>query len=865
MKKNENKEEKEKANKTSDNTVMYKPIKSKKAREPKKKKKHPRLKRFIKVVFVMGLIVAVTVGGILAAIVYRCIWGDWALDETTLDIKYENSKMYDKDGNIVATLRGNENREIISKDEMSEYIPKAFISIEDERFEEHSGVDWKRTLGAFATFITHKGESSFGGSTITQQVVKNVTGEDENSAIEGALRKIKEIVRAYQVEDKLSKDQILELYLNLIPLGGGGNNIYGVQTASRYYFDKDAKDITVAEAAYIAGITSAPNRYNPFDETTDRSETINKKIKTVLQKMKELEKINEEEYNAGIAEVDGGMPFKKGEIAQNNKLSYYLEAARNQILKDLMEENKWTKEEAELNLFGNGYHIYTALDQNVQKEVDAEFVGNAKKWYIVKKVNRKDAEGKDVKVDEQRQGAMVVIDNETGNIVAGAGGLGEKTTANGTNRMEIKGHSPGSCMKPIGVVGPCLEEGIITLATSVDDVQKSFGKYAPLNWYSPKWSGYMNMREILMRSSNVPEVTLLQRLTVPKALSYLDKMGVNVEAENDVGLSLALGGLTNGITAVEMAGAYATIENGGVYRTPLYYTKIADSEGNTVFEPKREETRVYSEQNAWLLLDLMKEPIYGAQGTGGSARISGQDVRGKTGTTNNNTSAWFCGITKYYTASVWLGFDAEADALSGGAANSTICANLYRQIMTKVHSGKSKQSWNQPSGITTATVCRTSGKLATEECRQDPEGNKAYAEYFRSGTVPSEYCDLHIKVAICNATGKRATENCQDKSEKVFITRKDAETNGAWRTAADAKYMAPIEICEQCQKAPEPTPTPTPDPNSNTNTNNNANSNTNKNNTNTNTNKNNTNTNTNKNNTNTNTNSNKNNTNTNTH
>ena len=163
------------------------------------------------------------------------------------------------------------------------------------------------------------------------------------------------------------------------------------------------------------------------------------------------------------------------------------------------------------------------------------------------------------------------------------------------------------------------------------------------------------------------------------------------------------------------------------------------------------------------------------------------------------------------------------------------------------------------------SVCRTSGKLATEECRQDPEGNKAYAEYFRSGTVPSEYCDLHIKVAICNATGKRATENCQDKSEKVFITRKDAETNGAWRTAADAKYMAPIEICEQCQKAPEPTPTPTPDPNSNTNTNNNANSNTNKNNTNTNTNKNNTNTNTNKNNTNTNTNSNKNNTNTNTH
>lgn len=203
--------------------------------------------------------------------------------------------MYDKDGNVVAVLTGNENREIISKDEMSPYIPKAFISIEDERFEEHNGVDWKRTLGAFMTFMTHSGESSFGGSTITQQVVKNVTGESDDSALAGAMRKIKEIVRAYEVENMLSKDEILELYLNLIPLGGGGSNIYGVQMASRYYFNKDAKDVTVAEAAYIAGITSAPNRYNPFSEI-DRKETIDKKVRTVLGKMKELGKINEEEY-----------------------------------------------------------------------------------------------------------------------------------------------------------------------------------------------------------------------------------------------------------------------------------------------------------------------------------------------------------------------------------------------------------------------------------------------------------------------------------------------------------------------------------------------------------------------------------------
>ena len=412
MKKNE----KQDVKKTSDNTVMYKPIKTKKTPkgQNEKKKGHPKLKKFIKVIFVMCLLLFVTVGGVLAAIVYRCIWGDWAIEESALVIKYENSKMYDKDGNVVATLRGNENREIISKDEMSPYLPKAFISIEDERFDEHNGVDWKRTLGAFVTFVTHSGESSFGGSTITQQVVKNVTGEDDNSAIEGALRKIKEIVRAYQVENKLSKDQILELYLNLIPLGGGGSRIYGVQTAARYYFDKDAKDLSVAESAYIAGITSAPERYNPFNASEEQNEKINKKIKTVLQKMKELGKINEEEYNSGIAQLEGGMSFKKGETSQNNKLSYYLEAARDQILKDLMAEKKWTQKEAELHLFGDGYHIYTALDQNIQKEVDAEFVGNASKWYKIKKVTRTDPNTKEKRTEEvQRQGSMVIIDNSS--------------------------------------------------------------------------------------------------------------------------------------------------------------------------------------------------------------------------------------------------------------------------------------------------------------------------------------------------------------------------------------------------------------------------------------------------------------------
>lgn len=765
------------------------------------------------------------------------------MDEAELTIRYENTTMYDKDGNVVATLTGDETREIISKEEMSPYIFKAFISIEDERFEEHSGVDWYRTLGAFVTFITHSGESSFGGSTITQQVVKNLTGEKDSSALDGALRKIKEIVRAYQVENVLSKDQILELYLNLIPLGGGAKNIYGVQMASKYYFNKNASDINLVEAAYIAGITSSPNKYNPFDEKTDRTENINKKVKTVLGKMKELGKITEEEYNQGISAVEAGIQFSKGEVSQNNKLNYYLEAARNQVIKDLMEQNKWSEDEARTHLYGNGYQIYTAYDQSIQAEVDEQCVNNASKWYKI--IKKKDG------TQVQRQGAMVIIDNETGYIVAGAGGLGEKTVANGTNRMELKGHSPGSCMKPIGVLGPSLEEKIITAATVVDDVPINFGGYDPKNWYyKPPYRGLVNVREFLGCSANVPEVILLKQLGVSKSLSYLSKMGIDVSAEDNVGLSLALGGMTNGLTPVELAGAYATIANGGVYRTPVYYTKVTNNAGVTIVEPKRNETRVFSEQNAWILQELLKEPIYGPEATGSHARISGQEVRGKTGTTNGDSSSTFCGFTKYYTVSVWLGFDAEADGKNGGNANSTICSDLYKAVMTKVHTGKAKKAWDKPAGITTAVVCRSSGKLATEECRHDPEGNKAYSEYFVAGTVPKEYCTVHVNAEVCNKSNKLATENCTDKRKQVFITRENRDTDTRWKSAGDAKYMVPTEYCTDCAKPPaqdpegnQTTPNPSNDPNNNTNGDgNNTNNNTNSTNTNTNTNNVNTNT-----------------------
>jgi len=797
-----NKKNKKEESVENEQTVIYKPVKKK-----RKKKKHPKLRLFLKIMFITILLMMVIGGGILAAILYRCIWGDWAINEKDLAINYQNSTLYDINGEVIANLSNTaENRVIISKDEMSPYIFKAFISIEDERFEQHNGVDWKRTAGAIFTFATHKGESSYGGSTITQQLVKNLTGEDENSAFEGALRKIKEIVRAYQVEQILSKDQILELYVNLIPLGGGGKNLYGVQTASKYYFDKDAKDLTLVEAAYLAGITNAPSTYNPFGET-DRSARIKKRVTNVLWKMHELGKIDDSEYQAALAEVEAGIKFTQGSVTQNNNLTYHAEAAIKEILKDLMEENGWDKEIAELHLYGSGYQIYTTYDPEVQKSIDEQYVNNASKWTSkYKTVTRKKSDGTEIKEEVRIESAIAIMDHTKGYVVAGTSGFGEKTTAWGTNRITSVRHSPGSCIKPIAVVGPSLQEGLITAATVIDDSPVAFGTYKPRN-YDYGFLGLMNIRWILRVSRNIPQVKMMKDLTVAKSLTYLAKLGLDTSTEKEDGLSLALGGMSQGPTVLEMTAAYATIANYGEYIEPTFYKKVTDIDGNEILgEEHQEKRRVFSTQNAWILQSLLEEPIgtglTGANGaTGPMAKVKNQATAGKTGTTNERKAVWFCGFTPYYTGAAWMGYDIEGD---GSAGPSTTVARLWGTVMSSVHAGKATKNFERPAGITTALVCSKSGLIASEICKN---AGYAYNEFFADGTVPKDTCASHTKTVICKKTGKLASENCTETEEQFFTSKEEI----------------PKETCTECK----------PKPNENTVNSNTINTNTTTNNTNT--------------------------------
>lgn len=767
-----------------------------KKKDKKKKEKNPKskLRKIIFRVFLVLFFIALIVAGIFVGKIYS-IMKNAKLDMSTIGIKYENSVAKDMNGETIAVLSGDENREIVTLAEMSPYLPKAFVAIEDERFEEHSGVDLKRTVAATVKWGLSKigiGSASYGGSTITQQLVKNLTKEDERSSS----RKIKEMARAYYIEQELSKDQILEMYLNLIFLGG---KTYGVEVASNYYFSKSASELTLAECAYLAGINNSPNSYNPFvdEESKDkRIESINNRIKTVLDKMYELGKITEEEKNNAYKEIEEGIAFEEGTIV-SNVYSYHTDAAVEQVIKDLMElHTDWSREYASLYVKSSGLTIYTTQNTYIQDIMEEEF---EKTKYQVTSRETKDEAGNYV----TSQSAMVIIDHATGYVVGTVGGLGEKTTSFGLNRATQSPRQTGSSMKPLAVLVPGIDTGVITAASVFDDVPTSFGSYNPKNYNHYK--GLETVRYSIETSQNIPMVKAQQQIGLATTIEYLKKMGIstiNDEADNYLGI--ALGGLTNGVSPLEMAAAYATIANDGVYIEPTFYTKVVDAEGNTILETKQETRTVMSKAASYVIKEILTQPV--KAGTASNCWISGMSVAAKTGTTDKDYDRWLCGFTPYYTASCWYGFDKNEDV--DYYLSSNPAASLWDAVMTPVHSGLASKyfSSTRPDGVVTAKVCKVSGMLAAEDCVNDPRGDQTYTEYFVRGTVPTEQCTCHVKVKICNETGLLANgDYCKDAEEKVFITRPDVETNKSWERAKDAEYTLTItETCKTHLKPEEP-------------------------------------------------------------
>lgn len=758
-----------------------------KTKQYKTKKGNKKSKKIWKRL-ILGMIILFVILAIIAVAVIIGIFSSskYNVSREQLIIKNFNSKVVDSEGNVVATVRGDENRKWVSIEDMPEYLPKMFVALEDERYYAHKGIDIKRTIGATVGFVLGKGSSSYGGSTITQQLVKNTFNDKEDSGLAGVERKVREMARAYNVEKVLSKNEILELYLNKILMGG---TYYGVGTASEYYFSKNVKDLSLAESAYLVAINPAPNAYKPFSTEEKDIEKIKNKTKVVLAKFKEEAQglgynLTDEAYNAAVGEVETGIAFKEGTVITGaTSYSYHTAAAIEQAINQLMEEQNLQYDAAKFIIENNGYTIYSTQITSIQKTMEAEY---AKDKYIVK--GREKKKDGTLLNEGHTQSAMVIIEPTTGYVVGCMGGLGTDSNPAGINRATTSTKHPGSSIKPIVAVAPALETGTVTAATVFDDSATTFkGNYNPHN--SGGYNGLLTVRHGIEHSSNIVNIKILTLLGPSKGAEFLRNMNFTGLRDDDIGASLALGAVS--VTPLQMGAAYAMVANDGVYIEPTFYTKVEDSDGNVVLEAKQETKRMMSVENSYILKEILTAPVTGAGGTATTCWIKGMEVGAKTGSTDDYKDRWLCGITPYYAAACWFGFDhQETPKFSGNGA-----AKLWGEIMRSVHSSLPGKRFTKPAGVVTAKICLDSGCVATETC------TRVETEYFAKGTVPKA-CEGHTKLKICKETGKIANEYCPEQEEKTFLVKPEKENTNLWSTKEGDKYKVPTENCD-IHKEPE--------------------------------------------------------------
>ncbi len=609
-------------------------------------------------------------------------------------IYYKNAKSgeYENLDNVYSK----ENRIWVPITEMPEHLKDAAVAIEDERFYTHKGVDLKRTFGAVFHYILDR-DSAYGGSTITQQLVKNLTGQKDRSVS----RKIKEIWNSFRLERKMSKDQILELYLNTMYLSQGCN---GVGSAAQVYFDKKVDELSIAEAAAIVGITQFPTRYDPFLNPENNKN----KQELVLGKMLEHNYISEALYEEAKAEK---LVFSKHNMNDGtNYNSYFVDQVITDVTSDLVKEKGYTEEEAMNYIHTGGLKIYSTINPDIQKKMDAVY-------------NNPDNFG-----GNGAQSSMVIMDPYTGEVKGISGGVGKKTGDLVLNRATMSPRQPGSSIKPISVYAPAVEAGLISPMTVYSDKAVTYGSWSPVNYYSG-FKGPMTVQYAVQISANTVPVQILEKLGVEKSFSFLkDKLGIStlVSSKNingnivsDKNLpALALGGLTTGITTYEMTAAYCAFVNRGIYITPHTYTEVRDIDGNIILKKAVKKTYAMTEKTASTMCQLLHS-VTKSGGTGVAAALPNVQVGGKTGTTDDNKDRWFVGITPYYVGAVWYGFDEPKDM---GYLTSNPALAAWKKVMAEVHSGLSYKSFPGTSNVINVDVCKETGKLATYAC-VDRDGN----------------------------------------------------------------------------------------------------------------------------------------------
>lgn len=638
-----------------------------------------------------------------------------------------NSFIYAKESDsdeytLYETIKGKENREWVDSDKIPDTLKNAVVAIEDERFYKHHGVDWVRTIGAVKGWLL--GGTQYGGSTITQQLIKNITADNDYSV----KRKVNEIFRAFALEKEIDdKDRILVMYLNTIFLG---YNSYGVQTAAMQYFDKDVSQLDLAESAVLAGLTNNPSIYDVYNHP----EKVKERQETILAQMLDQKMISQEEYDAAVAEELNYRPYEEYQQEIKSTYSYFTDEVIKDVINDLMTEKGYSRLVAENMVYSGGLNIYATIDTKVQNALD-EVWANADNFPNTEKYG------------EIPQSAMVITDKQ-GNIVGIAGGRGEKTSSRGFSYASDARRQPGSSIKPLATYGPAMDAGIATPDTTVYDralIQDADGNPWPMNDGKYPTGRAMTVKEGMTRSLNTISAQLLKQLTPQKSYEFMtQQLGFKLvdsrtnedgTVQSDIDLApLALGALTDGVTVREMAGGFSTFINDGVYGGTRTYTKVTDSEGNTIMENTPNTDKGFTNvRTAYYMLDCLQNVT--AHGTAYGIQLDGVETGGKTGTTTSNTDIWFCGITPKYSGAVWVGYEHNyrLDGLYGRNA-----AEIWLAVMQKVHAGDSGLVFDShPQDFEEVTYCMDTGLLASGACRA---AGRAATGRFWKDKVPTETC-----------------------------------------------------------------------------------------------------------------------------
>lgn len=699
--------------------------------------------------------------------------------------------IYDSDGNQLQKLSApNANRMSVSIDKIPEDLQHAIVSIEDERFYEHNGIDVQGIIRAAFVGISNGFHFSEGASTITQQLLKNnvfTNWTEEEGLLESLKRKIQEQYLAVQLEKELqNKNVILENYLNTINLGAG---TYGVQAASQKYFNKNVQDLTLSESTVIAGITQNPSKYNPISHPDYNAERREK----VLKHMVEQGYITEAERAEALADDVYTRIAEAQEIEkhQNTVYSYFVDELTQQVVDDLVNKKGYSESQAYQLLYSGGLRIYTTQDPDIQKICDEEYnnpenfpaeVEYGIDWALsVTKADKTTVnysqemlaayfrENEDPEFDllfpsvedaqnhvdayktavmetgdtilaercnfiPEPQTSLTIIDQHTGYVKAIVGGRGEKTASLTLNRATNVQRQPGSTFKILSTYAPALDAKNMTLATVYTDKPTEYTNGRPVQNATNTYQGDMTIRSAITKSINTIAVQCITDVTPQLGIEYLKKFGfTTISDENDCYQPLALGGIYNGVSNLELCAAYAAIANGGEYIKPIFYTKILDQNGEVVLDNTPETTRVIKESTAYLLTSAMQDVV--TEGTGTSTKLDNMVSAGKTGTTTSYRDVWFAGYTPYYTCAIWAGYD-NNEVLPDRDIYHEYHKILWKKIMTRVHEDLPRAIFTAPSTVEKTTVCSETGKLPNLLCPRT-------FEYFAADTAPTETCTVH--------------------------------------------------------------------------------------------------------------------------